>query len=540
MARLTRVTDWLVKYKSKLTGAIERLLQDKLDDVISVKDFGALGDGVSDDTAAFVAAFNASRSVYVPAGDYKVTDLVLDKSLFGENRPCVVQGNGATIIGNSLTLIGWRKVKVLGLKFVMTNYVTLSDIRYCSFSDVDFGATRFGRWEELGRITYSIYWNRFTECRFSGMYSKTDVDSANFNSNVFDSCEMRVRNKGDDAIFYFYETPNQKAVFSGNTFIGCDASYSAVFKLVNEHVTWAVTWVGGFVDSGSTWFTQDSKEVHMFDVLSARVPSRAARPFKKPTANLAMQSGGAKNNRYLPSGSISYLPRFKTTVVDTEVLTILSLPLPVSGEWTISANIKDSGTGLDATAIANKTKGKPRKFDLIEHSGFSTTTFVADEGDIIEIIFDGKAGTNISIQSLTLTLGAGVPSAVDVNDIGRRYVSTLAVSTPATVLTFDVPNFSQVAYDIILSCRNKTRNGAGQLMKRATILASKTSTPPRVSILEYSEATLSGDGGTSTNSGTCTLSSSVSGNTVSIIATLGNTGAAGITSAELTLVVKEV
>ena len=38
------------------TGAVERSVQSKLRDVVSVKDFGAVGDGVTDDTAAFVAA----------------------------------------------------------------------------------------------------------------------------------------------------------------------------------------------------------------------------------------------------------------------------------------------------------------------------------------------------------------------------------------------------------------------------------------------------------------------------------------------------
>lgn len=66
MAKLTRVTDWLVKWKSSLVGAVERLLHDKLDDSISVKDFGAKMDGVSDDTAALTLAFNSGRPIHFP------------------------------------------------------------------------------------------------------------------------------------------------------------------------------------------------------------------------------------------------------------------------------------------------------------------------------------------------------------------------------------------------------------------------------------------------------------------------------------------
>lgn len=46
---------------------------------LSVRDFGATGDGVADDTAAFVAAAAAGPVVYAPAGKYRLTDqLVLE------------------------------------------------------------------------------------------------------------------------------------------------------------------------------------------------------------------------------------------------------------------------------------------------------------------------------------------------------------------------------------------------------------------------------------------------------------------------------
>ena len=46
----------LVGFTASGTGAIIRTLQNKGRDVVSVKDFGAVGDGVTDDTAAFLAA----------------------------------------------------------------------------------------------------------------------------------------------------------------------------------------------------------------------------------------------------------------------------------------------------------------------------------------------------------------------------------------------------------------------------------------------------------------------------------------------------
>jgi hypothetical protein len=60
------------------TGAVARYAQDKMRDVVSVKDFGATGDGVTDDTAAIQAAIEAINTagggeVRFPAGTYNIT-----------------------------------------------------------------------------------------------------------------------------------------------------------------------------------------------------------------------------------------------------------------------------------------------------------------------------------------------------------------------------------------------------------------------------------------------------------------------------------
>lgn len=61
-----------IDFKQSGTGAVSRTAQDKMREFVSVKDFGAVGNGIADDTAAIQAALNAAagRDVYVPPGTY--------------------------------------------------------------------------------------------------------------------------------------------------------------------------------------------------------------------------------------------------------------------------------------------------------------------------------------------------------------------------------------------------------------------------------------------------------------------------------------
>lgn len=63
----------LLPYKSSLSGSSLRTMFSKFNDSVSVKDFGAIGDGLADDTAAINNALIASKDVYVPVGTYLIT-----------------------------------------------------------------------------------------------------------------------------------------------------------------------------------------------------------------------------------------------------------------------------------------------------------------------------------------------------------------------------------------------------------------------------------------------------------------------------------
>jgi len=90
-----------VEYDPPFTGAVTSgyTVQDKLAQTVSVKDFGAVGDGVVNDTAAFVNALATGFDVFAPSGTYLITLPlnVTQQRLYGQN------GNKTTFKFNHTT-----------------------------------------------------------------------------------------------------------------------------------------------------------------------------------------------------------------------------------------------------------------------------------------------------------------------------------------------------------------------------------------------------------------------------------------------------
>jgi hypothetical protein len=126
------------------TGAVQRTVESKLQDVVSVKDFGAVGDGVADDTVAIQAAIDSlpgsgGGGVYFPAGTYLVSSAVIIRRqglYFGQGWSTNIRTNNATASVFSVT--GAQQVHIEKMRF--TSSVTRTAGWYV---DVATDANRF-------------------------------------------------------------------------------------------------------------------------------------------------------------------------------------------------------------------------------------------------------------------------------------------------------------------------------------------------------------------------------------------------------------
>ena len=191
-----------ITYNQSGTGAQERTVKSKLQETVSVKDFGAVGDGVTDDTTAFVNAMLAlpnGGTVYVPNGDYKITKFFIRPwiSIMGESRVNTViypyntttqyaigvdgpynRLENLSINGTNSTGYG---VRVKGVKTKSIQHVSIS--KFTGTTDTLDGA---------GMLFEATYSHSIRDCEITGnrrdVYLRDDGAGGEVNEILFDNC----------------------------------------------------------------------------------------------------------------------------------------------------------------------------------------------------------------------------------------------------------------------------------------------------------------------------------------------------------------
>lgn len=148
----SRTSSAVISYTATGTGAVSRTLQSKLGDRVSVKDFGATGDGITDDTAAIQAAMDAHKSIFIPRGNYVVKDLVVQgnheitgESMLGTVLLVTTANSAAFSIATAISHINISNLSCKSAGASGCKFWESSRTAYLSFSKFD----RINTWGDL-------------------------------------------------------------------------------------------------------------------------------------------------------------------------------------------------------------------------------------------------------------------------------------------------------------------------------------------------------------------------------------------------------
>ncbi len=149
------------------TGAMSRAVADRLNEIVSVKDFGAIGNGIADDTLPIQKALNAHANVFVPPGTFRTTAPLMvgqGQQLYGAGFSSIIHGADNTFNLIQMTA-DYARVSCLklengnaGIKLFGFNGVCVQNsVADVSIWDANYGLLLDG----YNDTNYPCYWNNF-------------------------------------------------------------------------------------------------------------------------------------------------------------------------------------------------------------------------------------------------------------------------------------------------------------------------------------------------------------------------------------------
>lgn len=230
-----------VGYLPAGAGAVATTVQTKLRESVSVTDFGAVGDGVTDDSAAINAAIASNRNIYFPAGTYFIASSIQVSS----KSNVVLQGAGvdvaiikcsssATFTVPALDITNSTTVLVNGLTVDSNSNSSLNSlavVRFVSCTDTVFSDSK---------ILHSYVGLGVNSCvrfRVERNYLRKNAVATTLNYNINVSSTLSVSSQG--------EVNDNFCLNSGSGFIGSDINISRNQFISNSYGAGIATFGNG-------------------------------------------------------------------------------------------------------------------------------------------------------------------------------------------------------------------------------------------------------------------------------------------------------
>ena len=227
-------------------GAVTETVQNRLEQYVSVKDFGATGNGSTDDTTAIQNAFNSvfvtGGTIYFPAGVYNVTStLTINRNGISGVPGQTSQRVNIDGAGKGSAVIKCMSANITALKITGDSSGSGAAHMYCTVSNIAIYGGENSRTSTGLSLQYCAYMS-VVECTFHnlGIGLRLDGSLSNYfsglvcnesgygvfsnyagfsaaHANLFAGCEFRFcTNNG-----YYGETGTSQVVFEGCQFEAC-------------------------------------------------------------------------------------------------------------------------------------------------------------------------------------------------------------------------------------------------------------------------------------------------------------------------------
>lgn len=282
-----------------ISGTIERPISDAFGDYVNVHDFGATGNGTTDDTAAINAALATGRLVRVPQGTYKITATLVVPAGGGivgdgEKTQFVRAFNGGRLIGVP-SAAGFIGCAVILRDFTI---ITQAGITAIAGDDgIDIGYS--GGWNGRGNISNLFIYEQWNGMSWTGGSSNViDNIVCNHNRNhgfniingrgPLTNC-LATYNFGDGYHYYMATQAETGIVFVNcGTFAnkGYGFYYGAASGVIGANI-WMTTSGSSTDGLGGVYFATEYRQIWISDFLiesagDAYIPHNTQYPADTP------------------------------------------------------------------------------------------------------------------------------------------------------------------------------------------------------------------------------------------------------------------
>lgn len=391
------------------SGAVTRTSSDKLSEIVSVKDFGAYGNGLHDDTLAIQKALQAHDTVFVPSGTYLISGTITlgeRQKLFGAGQVSVLECqdnsfNGVEIVADFATLSDLRiNGGAVGLKLYGRDRPCVQ----CSITDVTVFAAAIGvQLDGYNDTNFPCYWNNFDRVLVEqpsvhGIHLTRTGAGDTPNANKFHAC--RVYSHGADISGHGIYV--EHGAFN-NAFIDCEANVKGTAQgcMTMGAGSYKTLLINPYTESFNTVpnvkLENGSDETSIFNLLS--MSDGSAIWDLSGGKYTAYNAGFPNKNRLQRTTAVDInatLQRYDTEYIDASGTVSLdishSVHLVSSFGGALTIQLPNAANAVGVMMVVKKTDSSSNVITITESGGNGPdgrSYYLGAEGDFMQAVSNG-------------------------------------------------------------------------------------------------------------------------------------------------------